>query len=118
IATTILNHLTDTLVILTALAVNVVMGLIQEGRASRAFEALKESEARFAVVVRDGDPVQVAADEVVPGDIVLLATGNAIPADLRLIESHGLSVNEAALTGEWLAVEKDVAEVAAELPLA
>lgn len=118
IATAVLGHATDSLVILAALLVNVVMGLIQEGRASRAFEALKESEARFAVVMRDGDPIQIPAEELVPGDVVLLATGNAVPADVRLIETHGLSINEAALTGEWLAVEKDTAEVAEGVPLA
>jgi Ca2+-transporting ATPase len=112
-ATLFLSHVTDALVILAALLVNVVMGFVQEGRASRAFEALKKGEARFAVVVRDGEPLRIPAEELVPGDLVMLATGNAVPADMRLVETHGLSVNESALSGEWLAVEKDT-EVASE----
>lgn len=118
IATALLGHTTDSLVILAALLVNVIMGLVQEGRASRAFEALKQGEARFAVVLRDGDPAQVAAEDLVPGDVVLLATGNAVPADIRLTEVHGLSVNEASLSGEWLAVEKLVGASDEAAPLA
>ncbi len=117
IATFFLNHLTDALVILAALMVNVVMGMVQEGRASKAFEALKKGEARFAVVTRDGQPVKVSAEELVIGDVVVLSTGNAVPADIRLIEVHGLSVNESALSGEWMAVEKNTSEVTEEAPL-
>lgn len=117
VATSALNHLTDALVILAALLVNVVMGLVQEGRASKAFEALKKGEAKFAVVFRDGSPERIPAEELVVGDLVALATGNAAPADIRLVETHGLTVNESALSGEWLAVEKDTAQVAEEAPL-
>ncbi|HEY0979256.1 MAG TPA: HAD-IC family P-type ATPase [Candidatus Paceibacterota bacterium] len=112
-ATIFLGHLTDALVILAALLVNVVMGLVQEGRASRAFEALKKGEAKHAVVFRGGDPIRVLAEELVPGDLIALAAGSAVPADVRLIEAHGLSINESALSGEWLAVEKNT-EVAKE----
>ncbi len=117
IATVSLGHGTDALVILAALLVNVAMGLIQEGRASRAFEALKKGEAKFAVVFRHGEPMRISAEELVPGDLVALSTGDAIPADIRLIEVHGLSVNESALSGEWLAVEKsiDIAKESAPL---
>lgn len=118
IATTALDHLTDALVILAALLVNVVMGLVQEGRASKAFDALRKSEARFAVVLRAGEPVQIPSEQLVPGDVVLLATGNAVPADIRLFEVFGLSINEASLSGEWLAVEKNTEEVKAGAPLA
>lgn len=117
VATFALSHLTDALVILAALLVNVVMGLVQEGRASKAFEALKNGEARFAVVFRDGEPVRIPAEELVVGDLVALATGNAIPADMRLVEVHGLSVNESALSGEWLAVDKTIDAVKEEAPL-
>lgn len=117
LATLALDHLTDSLVILAALLVNVVMGLVQEGRASQAFEALKQGEARFAVVVRDGDPLRVPSEELVVGDVVLLSTGDAVPADMRLIEVHGLSVNESALSGEWLAVEKDTETTKEAAPL-
>lgn len=116
-ATLVLAHVTDALLILAALLVNVIMGLVQEGRAGRAFEALKKGEARFAVVLRDGEPLRIPSEELVPGDLVILSTGNAIPADMRLVEVHGLSVNESALSGEWLAVEKDVAEANENAPL-
>lgn len=116
-ATLALAHITDALVILAALVVNVVMGLVQEGRASKAFEALKEGEARFATVMRDGEPVRVPSEDLVVGDVVLLSTGNAVPADMRLVEVHDLSVNESALSGEWLAVEKDTDVARGDAPL-
>ncbi len=117
IATYALDHATDALVIAAALLVNVVMGLVQEGRAGRAFEALKKGEARFAVVFRDGSPERIPAEELVAGDVVALSTGNAVPADVRLVETHGLTINESALSGEWLAVEKDTSSQAEEAPL-
>lgn len=112
-----LEHRTDAVVIGIALLVNVVMGLVQEGRASKAFEALKKGEARFAVVFRDGEPKRVPAEEIVVGDLVALSTGNAVPADMRLVEAHGLTINESQLSGEWMAVEKDTALVKEEAPL-
>ncbi len=112
-----LGHLTDTVVIGIALFVNVVIGLVQEGRASKAFEALKEGEAKFAVVFRNGEPKRIPAEELVLGDLVALSTGDAVPADIRLIETHGLMVNESALSGEWMAVEKNTTVALPEAPL-
>lgn len=117
-ATLFLFHYTDALVIFIALLVNVVMGLIQEGRAGKAFEALQKSEAKFAMVMREGSAKRIPAEELVPGDLVLLSTGVAVPADLRLIETHSLTVNEAALTGEWVPVEKVVDTFPEGSPLA
>ncbi|MBU2220482.1 HAD-IC family P-type ATPase [Patescibacteria group bacterium] len=117
VATTSLAHYTDALVITVALLVNVGMGLLQEGRASKAFEALKKGEAQFAVVFRDGEPFKVSAEELVVGDIVVLSAGSAVPADMRLTEVHGLTVNESALSGEWLAVEKNTEVSGEEAPL-
>ncbi len=116
-ATLALSHVTDSLVILAALMVNVVMGLVQEGRAGKAFEALKKGEARNAVVLRNGEPLRIPSEELVVGDLVVLSTGDAIPADIRLVEVHGLSVNESALSGEWLAVEKNIEESRENAPL-
>ena len=116
-ATLFLFHYTDAIVITLALLVNVVMGLIQEGRASKAFEALQKSEAKFAVVFRDGEAQRIPAEELVPGDIVSLITGSAVPADIRLTEVHSLSVNEAALSGEWVPVEKTGAVAKEDAPL-
>lgn len=117
LATVFLSHYTDALIIAAALLVNVVMGLVQEGRASKAFEALKKGEARYAVVERGGEPIRIAAEDLVIGDIVMLSTGNAIPADARLIEVHGLSINESALSGEWMAVEKNTEAAKEDAPL-
>jgi len=117
IATVFLSHYTDAIVIAVALLVNVFIGLIQEGRASRAFEALKKSEAKYAVVIRDGEPAKISAEELVPGDLVVLMAGTAVPADLRLIETHALTVNESALSGEWVAVEKDTIPKDSAVPL-
>lgn len=117
IATALVSHPTDALVILAALLVNVIMGLVQEGRASRAFDALKKSEARYAIVTREGEPAKISAEELVPGDHVTLMTGAAVPADLRLVETHALTINESALSGEWVPVEKSIIEVAEGAPL-
>lgn len=115
--TLIFFHASDALVIAIALLVNVVIGIVQEGSASKAFDALQKGEARFATVVRDGLPKKIRAEELVPGDVVMLATGIAVPADVRLIETHSLTVNEAALSGEWVPVEKRMGEVADNAPL-
>lgn len=117
LATALISHGTDALVILAALLVNVVMGIVQEGRASKAFDALKKSEARTAVAIRDGEPRKIPAEELVPGDFVVLMTGSSVPADIRLTETHGLTINEAALSGEWLPVEKSIEQVKEEAPL-
>ena len=116
-ATLFLFHYTDALVIFLALIVNVIMGLVQEGRASKAFEALQKSEAKFAMVFRDAEPQKIPAEELVPGDLIALTTGNSVPADIRLSETHSLSINEAALSGEWVAVEKSVGEAKEDAPL-
>ena len=117
LATVFLSHFTDALIIAAALLVNVVMGLVQEGRASKAFEALKKGEARYAVVERGGEPIRITAEDLVVGDVVMLTTGNAVPADVRLIEVHGLSINESALSGEWMAVEKNTEIAGEDAPL-
>ncbi len=118
VATSLLGHVTDAAVIFVALLVNIVMGMVQEGRASQAFEALKKGEARHAVVFRDGEPYKIPVEEVVQGDLIALSTGNAVPADIRLTEVHGLLINEAALSGEWMAVEKSADETAEDASLA
>lgn len=106
-----LEEYVDAIVITFALAIALVVGLVQEGRASRAFDRLNRSQVHTAIVVRRGERHEILATELVPGDIVILQTGAQVPADLRLTESKKLSVNEAALTGEWLAVKKQTKEV-------
>ena len=97
--------------ILAIVVLNAVLGVVQESRAEQALAALKKLAAPDAQVLRDGRRVAVAANQLVPGDIVFLEAGNFIPADLRLVEAVNLRVEEAALTGESVPVQKNAAEV-------
>jgi Ca2+-transporting ATPase len=116
--TVLISHYTDALVIAAALLVNVVIGVFQEGRASRSFSALAKGEAVRAVVLRNGKRQEVGAEMVVVGDIIVLSPGVKIPADARVLSASGLEVQEAALTGEWVPTEKTVEPVAEHAPLA
>jgi len=107
VITLFLQVYTDAIVIFIAVAINTVIGIFHEGRASQAFEKLKDAVKKYAVVIRDGKKKKIEAALLVPGDIVLLQGGDQVPADLRIMESRGLSVNEAILTGEWLPVGKN-----------
>jgi len=93
---------------------NAVLGIIQESRAEQALAALKKLAAPEAQVIRDGRRQNIPAEELVPGDIVILEAGNFVPADVRLLEAVNLRVEEAALTGESLAVAKNAALVLTE----
>lgn len=102
----IVGDVKDTVVILIIVVLNAVVGFIQEYRAEKAMQALKQMAAMQAKVLRDGKIAWLPASLLVPGDIVLLEAGASIPADLRISESIHLKVEEAALTGESVAVEK------------
>lgn len=117
IGTLLLQEFLDSIVIFIALLINVVVGTFQEERASRAFERLNESQERFAKVIRDGKEALIAAEELVPGDIVVLEGGYAVPADVRLLASKNLSLNESALTGESTPVSKSTTPVRAGVPI-
>ena len=117
IVTYFLGEYVDTGVIFAALLVNVVIGVIQEGRASRAFEKLNDSQEKFATVIRDGERVTIPARLLVPGDICFLGAGDVVPADIRIIEAKELLVNESALTGEAVAVLKQSQELPENTPL-
>ena len=101
-----LNKNTDALVIFIAIFINTAIGVIQEGRASGAFEKIRASLQKYASVYIDGEERRMDAAELVPGDIIILRTGDQVPADGRILEAKGLKINEASLTGEWLPVEK------------
>jgi P-type Ca2+ transporter type 2C len=103
-----LGHGIESVVIAIIVIFAVGLGFIQEYRAERAIEALREMAAPTASVLRDGREIQVPARELVPGDVVFIHTGDRIPADARLLESINLRVEEAALTGESAPVGKDV----------
>jgi len=97
--------------IIAIVVLNTVMGVIQDSRAQQELEALKKMASPEAQVLRDRRRVSLPARELVPGDIVFLETGNFIPADVRLIEAVNLKIEEAALTGESVPVEKNAASV-------
>ena len=117
-ATAALGHWVDTGVILGVVVINAVIGFVQEGKAERAIDAIRNMLSLHAVAVRDGRRRELPAEELVPGDVVLLASGDKIPADLRLIELKTLRVDEAALTGESAPVEKAAEAVAPDVPVA
>jgi Ca2+-transporting ATPase len=101
-----LGHGLESVVIAVIVLFAVLLGFVQEYRAERAIEALRQMTAPTATVVRDGEEVRIPARELVPGDVILLSTGDRIPADARLIEAINLQVEESALTGESVPVEK------------
>lgn len=107
IISAILGEWVDAGAILTIVILNAVLGVIQESRAEKALAALKKMAAPESQVLRDGKRITIPAFQLVPGDIVFLEAGNFIPADLRLVESINLRVDESALTGESVPVQKN-----------
>jgi Ca2+-transporting ATPase len=107
-----LGHAVESVVITVIVLFAVLLGFVQEYRAERAIEALRRMAAPGATVIRAGNEIEVAARDVVPGDVLLLRTGDRIAADARLIEAVNLQVQEAALTGESVPVEKRTEAVA------
>jgi Ca2+-transporting ATPase len=99
---------TDAAAILAIVILNAIIGFIQEYKAEQAMAALKKMAAPTALVLRNGTPTNIPASEIVPGDMVLLEAGQIVPADMRLTESANLRVEEAALTGESVPVEKHI----------
>ena len=97
----------DSIIIISIVIFNGIIGLIQENRAERSIEALKKMSAPIAKVRRNGKVFTVNGEDIVPGDIVILETGCYVPADIRLINTYNLKIEEASLTGETEAVEKD-----------
>jgi magnesium-transporting ATPase (P-type) len=105
-ATALVGKPVDASVIVAVVLVNAVIGFVQESRAEGALEALVAMTQTVATVVRDGQKHRLASVEIVPGDLVLLEGGDKVPADLRLARTQGLQVDESALTGESLPVDK------------
>ncbi|MEX2489089.1 MAG: cation-transporting P-type ATPase [Pseudomonadales bacterium] len=114
VVTALLDHWLDTAVILGVVVINAIIGYVQEGKAERALEGIRKMLSLDAKVMRDGHRQKVAAEKLVPGDVVLLESGDKIPADLRLFMVRNLRVDESALTGESVAVEKKIESVAAD----
>jgi len=108
----------DTIVILAILVVNAIIGTVEEKKAQSSLEALKKMSAPHSKVLRDGEIIEILSTEIVPGDIVILETGDIVPADMRLVEAVNLKIQESALTGESVPVEKSADTLDAEdIPL-
>ncbi|MCX8085466.1 MAG: cation-transporting P-type ATPase [Rhodocyclaceae bacterium] len=115
--TAFLGHFVDSGVILGVVFINALIGFLQEGKAEQSLAAIRAMLSLSAVVLREGRRQEIDAAELVPGDIVFLASGDKVPADLRLLEARNLRIEEAALTGEAEPVEKSPAAVAEHAPL-
>lgn len=110
----ILNDYWEALIMIVIVIANAIIGVVQEGKASKALEALKQMSVLKATVIRDGETKEISSEELVPGDYVLLEAGKQVPADLKLVETANLKIDEKALTGESVPVEKDAAYVSKE----
>ncbi len=115
--TMMLDHLVDTLVIVAVVFANAGIGFFQEGKAEKAMDSIRRMLALRSSVVRDGNRRSIEGELLVPGDIVLLEAGDKVPADLRLLQAHGLQIQEAILTGESVPVDKHTQPVAANAAL-
>ncbi|MCC6544779.1 MAG: cation-translocating P-type ATPase [Nitrospirae bacterium] len=111
----LLGEIADTIAIVVIVILNAIMGFVQEYRAEKAIEALKMMATPLSTVMRGGVQHSVPTPEVVPGDIVLLEAGKVVPADMRLVESAQIRIEEAALTGESVPVEKNTAQLHDEM---
>ena len=121
VVSVLLGEISDAVIIGTVVLVNALVGMLQEGKARKALEALKKLTSPQTIVIRDGVRREIPAAELVTGDLVDLEAGAQVPADIRLTRSANLQVEESALTGESVPVEKDalfLADCRQELPLA
>ncbi len=113
-----LGHFSDAVFILIVLLINTLVGYYQENKVNNSLEALNEAVRLEARVIRGGKERKLDSEELVPGDLVILKAGDKVPADGRIVEFDDLKINEASLTGEWLAVSKGSRKVAEEAVVA
>ena len=112
----------DVIIIMTVVIINSVLGVVQEAKSEQALEALQQMSAAQSKVIRDGKMEHLPSADLVPGDVVLLEAGDSVPADCRVLESASMKIEEAALTGESVPVEKhaeaiDLAAGSDDVPL-
>ena len=117
VVTAFLGHWIDTGVLLAAVLINAIIGFIQEGKAESALDAIRNLLSPHATVIRNGRRHEIDASTLVPGDIVAIGSGDRVPADIRLLTGRDLRIEEAALTGESLPVDKATEQVAGDAPL-
>ena len=110
----VLGDLVDTIVIILIVIINAIIGFVQEYRAEKAMQALKNMTTAYAKVLRNGAVHKTSVKEMVPGDVVLLEPGDVVPADARLVEAAQLKINESSLTGESVAAEKRIEAIGEE----
>lgn len=101
------NEYLDSIIIIAIVVLNAIMGLVQESKAEKSIEALKKMSAPVTKVKRNGNIETIKAEELVPGDYIILETGCYVPADARLLNTYNLKIEESALTGETIPVIKD-----------
>lgn len=114
----VLGHLVDAAVIFGVVFINAVVGFVQEGKAEKALDAIRDMIAPHATVIRDGHPRTIDARHIVPGDLVQVEAGDKVPADVRLVRASSLLVNESVLTGESVPAEKQPLAVPVQAPIA
>ncbi|MFH1423963.1 MAG: HAD-IC family P-type ATPase [Candidatus Nealsonbacteria bacterium] len=110
----LLKRYSDTIFIIIVLLINTTVGFYQENKANQSLLALKKMVKVRAIVLRDGYEKEIDSEELVVGDVVLLRAGDKVPADGRIIESKGLKINEASLTGEWVGAKKEPIDILPE----
>ena len=118
VITAFLGEWVDSAVIFAVTIINATIGFVQESKAENALAALAASVSTEATVLRDGQTIRVPSNQIVPGDLVWLASGDKVPADLRLVNVSNLTVDESGLTGESIPVEKDTQSLNSETALA
>ena len=117
VLTTGMGHFIDSGVIFGVVIINAIIGFIQEGKAERALEAVRNMLSPQAMVIRNGKRFTLPAEQIVPGDLVFIQSGDRVPADLRLFNIRNLRIDEAMLTGESLPVEKSISPADPDAPL-
>ena len=115
--TVLIGHLVDAAVIFGVVLLNALIGYIQEGKAEKALDAIRDLLTPQALVLRDSKQMTIGSEQLVPGDVVLIQSGDKVPADLRLFQTKNLQIDESSLTGESVPVEKSTQKIRKHAPL-